>query len=96
MKSKIDGENATLWSEKWCDPPPQKHQNFTLFWLKLGDLKKKKKKKVFTKILMIFPVGIKKKVFRLHMLFLSVILMDPSRAQGPFAGPAEANSLFEA
>ena len=51
------------------------------------------KKRVFTEILMVFPVEIrwsskKRGVSGLTCWFLSIISMGPSRARGPSAGPA--------
>ena len=60
---------------------PQNTKTLHFFWLKLGDLIKKKKK-VFTKILMVFPVGIRKKVFRLHMLFSQCHFDGPLSSSG--------------
>ena len=79
VKSKIDGENALIWSEKWCDLKKKGlHRNPNGFFRsKLGNLKKKRFSG-FT-------------CWDYLVSFQWVL----SRAHRPYAGPAKANGLPE-
>ena len=91
VESKIDGENAAVWSEKWCDLQTKRKKAFT------------KNLTVFPVEIRWSP---KKKVFDLHMLIFQchfdgppLDLMDPLlgplkptaflKPMGPFMGPGQ-------
>ena len=85
VRSKIDGENAAVWSEKWCDLKKKrsfpKFQRF--FQPKSSDLKNKK---VFSKISTVFPVEIKLLSCDFNQCHLDgppLELMSPLNSMGP-------------